>query len=147
MNSSRAHAPNLLQLTLMGSIVAVFVAVTLPNFFDFVSRQKQREARATLLDFYVGARAHFLVHGTYACGDCGAAPAGAQRFSYDFGGGHTRRAGHPAPVCAGVAAAHQTAAGFRAVATASLDGGRSCDVWSINDAQQLLHGAEAAAAP
>lgn len=142
MDQGQKEGAGLVEVTFLITLVALFSAVTVPQFFAFVDAQKEREARATLLDFYTSARAHFLDRGTYACGTCGVRPPADARFTYDFGDGRARKGSLHSDVCFRRAAARQGASGYRAVASAALDGGRRCSVWSIDEAMRLVAGGE-----
>ncbi len=135
----------LIELMIVVAIIGILAAIAIPNFSKFQTRTKQSEAKLNLKGFYTAHVASRDLDG-WTCGGCGFAPEAGAKYdyrynatNYHYGSANGEPNTGTANTCAAPSspAAGQSQGSFTSTATANIDSDAACDVWSINDKQNM----------
>ncbi|MEQ1844145.1 MAG: prepilin-type N-terminal cleavage/methylation domain-containing protein [Nitrospira sp.] len=145
----------LIELMIVVAIIGILAAIAIPNFITYQSKAKQSEAKVSLGAIFTSTVAFQAEQptSTFIAGTIGLigwAPSGTPRYGYWYdatagnkyfnGSNIVLTAGcdlSAIPTGAGAPAASAT--GFTASAKGQIDTDALCDVWTINDARQLIN--------
>jgi Tfp pilus assembly protein PilE len=126
------------------TIGALFFFVCIPNFMQIPVRARQADAKQNLKNYFVAAKAYFVEHGTYVCGDCNFQVSKDSRYTYTLSPTVVlypeKKLKNTGPCPDGIdpkLLARQTQTGFIAVATANIDDDSTCDRWVIDEHNDL----------
>ena len=77
----------LVEIMVVVGIIGILAMIAIPNFFRFLARSKQAEAKTNLKACFSGQRARYAESERYSShmGDIGFAPERGNRYSYDLG--------------------------------------------------------------
>lgn len=146
MSPSRPRGFTLIELIIVLSILGLFATIAIPRLSVFFARAKQSEVKNNLKHYFALNRAYFVEHGTYFCrspdgqaSQCGFVPPTPNRYAYSLNG-RLLPAQKDLPAteaCRPKGGRAGDLRGFIAIGTANIDRDLTCDVWSINQDNQL----------
>ena len=139
-----------LEIAIVTFVFLVLAAIAIPDFLHFCGKGKQSEAKTNLGAIFTTQISYFAEHHTYAGGPnafklLNWEPEGQNMYAYACGDeylpnkkGDMSYANVIPPWPAGVRPA-SSKTGFTCMAVGNIDNDTNLDIWSINDAKELVN--------
>ena len=137
---------SLIELMIVVAIVAFLAAISIPNYFRYLSKAQQTEVALNLAALHAAQQTHWAEHGEYSANLSSThwKPAKNCNYTYGFNVPGAVEGQHFFVGKSGIAKENlqKTKAdksGFIAGAAADLTGKGKIDIWTIDESRSLVH--------